>query len=117
MISVGVISAFIVYAKQFSRPINELAQIYGQLQTAIAGAERVFMVLDEEDEAMDGEALAEGGEAEVSFQNVNFSYVPGQPVIRDFTLTVPPGKKVALVGSTGSGKTTLVNLLLRFYDH
>lgn len=116
MISVGVISAFIVYAKQFSRPINELAQIYGQLQTAIAGAERVFMVLDEEDEALDGEALAEGGEAEVSFQNVNFSYVPGQPVIRDFTLTVPPGKKVALVGSTGSGKTTIVNLLLRFYD-
>ena len=116
MISVGVISAFIVYAKQFSRPINELAQIYGQLQTAIAGAERVFMVLDEEDEALDGEALAEGGEAEVSFQNVNFSYVPGQLVIRDFTLTVPPGKKVALVGSTGSGKTTIVNLLLRFYD-
>ena len=116
MISVGVISAFIVYAKQFSRPINELAQIYGQLQTAIASAERVFMVLDEEDEALDGEALAEGGEAEVSFQNVNFSYVPGQPVIRDFTLTVPPGKKVALVGSTGSGKTTIVNLLLRFYD-
>ena len=71
MISVGVISAFIVYAKQFSRPINELAQIYGQLQTAIAGAERVFMVLDEEDEAMDGEALAEGGEAEVSLSLIH----------------------------------------------
>ena len=115
LISVGVISAFIVYAKQFSRPINELAQVYGQLQTAIAGAERVFTVLDEADEPMDGDALAEGGAA-VSFRNVDFSYVPGHPVIRDFTLTVPAGRKVALVGSTGSGKTTVVNLLMRFYD-
>ena len=116
LISVGVISAFIVYAKQFSRPINELAQIYGQLQTAIAGAERVFTVLDEADEPMDGSALEENGDAAVSFRHVDFSYVPGHPVIRDFTLTVPSGKKVALVGSTGSGKTTVVNLLLRFYD-
>ena len=116
LISVGIISAFIVYAKQFSRPINELAQIYGQLQTAIAGAERVFIVLDESDEPMDGNAMEDGGEAEVSFQNVNFSYVPGHPVIRNFSLTVPSGKKVALVGSTGSGKTTIVNLLMRFYD-
>ena len=115
LISVGVISAFIVYAKQFSRPINELAQVYGQLQTAIAGAERVFTVLDEADEPMDGDALAEGGAA-VSFRNVDFSYVSGHPVIRDFTLTVPAGRKVALVGSTGSGKTTVVNLLMRFYD-
>ncbi|MDO4287385.1 MAG: ABC transporter ATP-binding protein [Eubacteriales bacterium] len=116
LISVGIISAFIVYAKQFSRPINELAQIYGQLQTAIAGAERVFTVLDEDNEFMDGNALTEGGDAMVSFQNVNFAYVPGQPVIRNFTLTIPSGKKVALVGSTGSGKTTIVNLLMRFYD-
>ncbi len=116
LISVGIISAFIVYAKQFSRPINELAQIYGQLQTAIAGAERVFAVLDEADEPMDGADLAKGGDAAVSFQSVHFSYEPGHPVIRDFTLTVPSGKKVALVGSTGSGKTTVVNLLMRFYD-
>lgn len=115
-ISVGVISAFIVYAKQFSRPINELAQIYGQLQTAIAGAERVFIVLDEADEPQEGAALAANGNAEVTFRHVDFAYVPGHPVIRDFTLTVPSGKKVALVGSTGSGKTTIVNLLLRFYD-
>lgn len=116
LISVGVISAFIVYAKQFSRPINELAQIFGQLQTAIAGAERVFYILDETDEPMDGDELSEGKGATVSFKNVNFSYVPGHPVIRNFTLTVPSGKKVALVGSTGSGKTTVVNLLMRFYD-
>lgn len=115
-ISVGVISAFIVYAKQFSRPINEIAQIYGQLQTAIAGAERVFVVLDESDEDMAGDNLAENKNAAVTFDHVNFSYEPGHPVIRDFSLTVPSGKKVALVGSTGSGKTTVVNLLLRFYD-
>ena len=65
---------------------------------------------------MDGSALEENGDAAVSFRHVDFSYVPGHPVIRDFTLTVPSGKKVALVGSTGSGKTTVVNLLLRFYD-
>lgn len=116
LISVGVISAFIVYAKQFSRPINEIAQIYGQLQTAIAGAERVFVVLDEAGEDMAGEELAQGQNAAVSFEGVNFSYEPGHPIIRDFSLTVPSGKKVALVGSTGSGKTTVVNLLLRFYD-
>lgn len=116
LISVGVISAFIVYAKQFSRPINEIAQIYGQLQTAIAGAERVFAVLDEEGEDKKGEAFSEENEAAVSFQNVCFSYTLGHPVIHDFTLTVPSGKKIALVGATGSGKTTIVNLLMRYYD-
>ena len=116
MISVGIISAFIVYAKQFSRPINEIAQIYGQLQTAIAGAERVFTILEEKSEDMSGEELTETDDAVVTFKDVNFAYKPGHPVIRDFSLTVPSGKKVALVGSTGSGKTTVVNLLMRFYD-
>ena len=116
LISVGVISAFIVYAKQFSRPINEIAQIYGQLQTAIAGAERVFTVLDEANEDMTGEELTIHKKADVTFRNVQFSYTPGRPVLHDFTLTVPSGKKVALVGSTGSGKTTVVNLLMRYYD-
>ena len=114
-ISVGVISAFIVYAKQFSRPINELAQVYGQLQTAVAGAERVFAVLDEPKEDPEGESL-DNGEAAVSFRHVNFSYEPGHTVLRDFTLDVPSGRTVALVGATGSGKTTVVNLLMRFYD-
>lgn len=119
LISVGGISAFIVYAKQFSRPINEIAQIYGQLQTAIAGAERVFAVLDEDSEETAGEPLSEEERAEVTFQNVTFSYQPGHPVLHDFTLTVPSGKKVALVGATGSGKTTVANLLMGFYplDH
>lgn len=116
LISVGVISAFIVYAKQFSRPVNEIAQIYGQLQTAIAGAERVFTVLDEADEGKGGASLKEEEHAAVTFQNVQFSYEPEHPVIHDFNLTVPSGKKIALVGVTGSGKTTIVNLLMRFYD-
>lgn len=116
LISVGVISAFIVYAKQFSRPINEIAQIYGQLQTAVAGAERVFAVLDEETEDKSGVTLETGEKAAVTFQNVCFSYEAETPVIRNFTLTVPNGRKVALVGATGSGKTTIVNLLMRFYD-
>lgn len=116
LISVGMISAFIVYAKQFSRPINEIAQIYGQLQTAIAGAERVFAVLDENEEDGNGVALTKEEKASVTFKNVSFSYESGNPVIRNFTLTVPTGKKVALVGATGSGKTTIVNLLMRFYD-
>ena len=116
LISVGIISAFIVYAKQFSRPINELAQIYGQLQTALAGAERVFAILDEDSEDQTGEALTAGAQAAVSFRHVTFSYQPGSPVLRDLSLTIPPGQKVALVGATGSGKTTITNLLLGFYD-
>lgn len=116
LISVGVISAFIVYAKQFGRPVNELAQVYGQLQTAVACAERIFALLDEEDEDGSGEALAAGEGAEVTFKNVCFSYDVRVPVIQDFTLSVMAGKKVALVGATGSGKTTIASLLLRFYE-
>lgn len=147
MISIGVISAFIVYAKQFSRPISEIAQIYGQLQTAAASAERVFAMLDEPDEDQRGEELvlkrseADPGEritvlkqseadpgvkisvlkhaevpAEIRFHHVNFAYEANHPVLRDFSLYIPSGKKVALVGATGSGKTTVVNLLMRFYD-
>ena len=116
MISVGIISAFILYVKQFSRPVNMIAQIYGQLQTAVAGAERVFTVLDEPPEDLAGAPMRETDGAHLEFQHVNFSYVPGHQVIHDFCLTVEPGQKVALVGATGSGKTTLANLLMRFYD-
>ena len=116
MISVGVISAFIVYAKQFSRPINEIAQIYGQLQSAIAGAERVFQVLDETSEDLYGLIWEDQEHVSVRFEDVEFGYVQGKPVLKDFNLTIPAGKKVALVGSTGSGKSTVVNLLMRYYD-
>lgn len=116
MISIGVISAFIVYAKQFGRPIDELAQVYGQIQTAIAGAERVFEIMDETPEDKSGNHNMENIEGIIIFENVNFSYVEGKRVINDFSLQVQAGQKIALVGSTGSGKTTIVNLLMRFYD-
>ena len=115
-ITVGVISAFIVYSKQFSRPINELAQLYGQIQTAIAGAERIFSILDEKEEPSDGKEPAQPVQGVIEFKHVNFSYVPGKPIIRDFNLKVESGKKIALVGTTGSGKTTIINLLMRFYE-
>ena len=116
MISVGVISAFIIYSKQFSRPINELAQLYGQIQTALAGAERIFEILDTKNEDKSGEMRLETTNGIIEFKHVNFSYVPGKQVIHDFNLKVESGKKIALVGSTGSGKTTVINLLMRFYD-
>lgn len=115
-ITIGVISAFIIYAKQFGRPIDELAQIYGQIQTAIAGAERVFAIMDEPSEDKSGTESMSDAKGVITFRNVNFSYTEGHPVLHDFNLTVNAGQKVALVGSTGSGKTTVVNLLMRFYD-
>jgi len=114
-ITVGVISAFIIYSKQFSRPINELAQLYGQIQTAIAGAERVFSVLDQESEQFGGDDLHDV-RGIIEFKHVDFSYVPEKKIISDFNLKIESGKKIALVGSTGSGKTTIINLLMRFYD-
>lgn len=116
VISVGVISAFIVYAKQFGRPIDELAMIYGQIQTAMAGAERVFAVMDEESEDRSGSESMDGGKGVITFKNVSFSYIPGKEVLHNFDFEVRAGHKIALVGATGSGKTTVVNLLMRFYD-
>ena len=113
-ITVGIISAFIVYSKQFSRPITELSELIGQVQTAIAGAERIFAVLDQQVENPEGEAVTDI-QGHVEFRHVNFSYLPGKQVISDFSLDVPAGSKIALVGATGSGKTTIINLLLRFY--
>ncbi len=115
LITIGVISAFIIYAKQFSRPINEIAQLYGALQTAIAGAERVFELMDQPDENDEGDKTMGDVKGEICFKNVNFSYTPEKQVLFDFNLTVKPGQKIALVGATGSGKTTVVNLLMRFY--
>lgn len=115
LITIGTISAFIIYAKQFSRPINEIAQLYGTIQTAIAGAERVFALMDQPDEDNSGTLEMKDVKGEIAFKDVNFSYIEGKQVLYDFNLDVKPGQKIALVGATGSGKTTVVNLLMRFY--
>ncbi|MEE8827492.1 MAG: ABC transporter ATP-binding protein [Eubacteriales bacterium] len=119
-ITIGVISAFIIYSKQFSRPINQIAQLYGQIETAIAGAERIFAILDENEEqavvGTDSADRTQSLDGRIEFRHVNFSYVPEKRVINDFSLTIEPGRKIALVGLTGSGKTTIINLLMRFYD-
>lgn len=116
VISIGIISAFIVYAKQFGRPIDEIAQIYGQIQTAVAGAERVFAVIDQPREDKSGNENMDQAKGVITFRDVNFSYISGRQVLHDFNLEVRAGHKIALVGATGSGKTTVVNLLMRFYD-
>lgn len=118
VITVGTIASFINYSKQFGRPLNELANQFNLLQSAIAGAERVFEILDEEPEAEDPpDAVAlEKPAGAVEFRNVYFSYKKGTPVLKDINLSVKPGQTVALVGPTGAGKTTIVNLLTRFYD-
>ena len=115
LITIGVISAFILYAKQFSRPLNEIAQLFGSVETALAGAERVFALMDQPDEDNAGTKTPDHVTGNVSFRHVNFSYLPGKQVLYDFNLEVRAGQKIALVGATGSGKTTVVNLLMRFY--
>ena len=117
-VSVGLIASFLNYSRQFARPINEIANQYNQLQSAIAGAERVFEVLDEKNEHAEGEPgyrpdLVKG---DVRFDSVDFSYERGVPVLKDVDIDAKEGMTVALVGPTGAGKTTVVNLLMRFYD-
>ena len=116
--TVGTIASFINYTQQFTRPLNEIAQLYAQIQGAIAGAERVFEIIDTEPELTDAPdaAALDDVAGEVVFDHVNFSYTPGVPVIKDMSLTARPGQTIALVGPTGAGKTTMVNLLSRFYD-
>lgn len=118
IISVGTIQAFITYSKQFTRPINEIANQYAQLQSAIAGAERVFEIMDSEPEDEGGNEPfeIEDVKGDIDFKDVKFSYVEGEPVLTDFDLWVRSGQKIAIVGATGSGKTTVINLLTRFYD-
>ena len=117
-ITVGMIQAFLLYSKQFSRPINEIANQYAAIQTAIAGAERVFEILDAAPEIDEGktELCGEDIVGDLDFNELVFSYVPGEPVLKGFDLKVRPGQKIAIVGRTGAGKTTVANLLTRFYE-
>ena len=116
--TVGTIAAFYNYSRKFAAPLRQLGNLYNQIQSALAGAERVFEVIDEQAEltdAPDAVALADVA-GEVVFDHVDFCYVPGVPVIKDVSLRAEPGQTVALVGPTGAGKTTIVSLLTRFYD-
>jgi ATP-binding cassette subfamily B multidrug efflux pump len=117
LVTVGLIVTFISYGRNFIDPVRQLANMYNSIQAALAGAERVFEILDSHPEA-DPEAGEIPGKirGEVGFEDVDFSYLKGTPVIKAMTLTAKPGEVVALVGPTGAGKTTLVNLLMRFYE-
>lgn len=116
--SLGQISSFILYSRKFSGPVNEVANMYNEILSALAATERVFRLLDEEEETPDGRKakVLKEVKGEVLFENVTFGYEENETVINDFSLTVKPGKVVAIVGATGAGKTTLINLLMRFYD-
>lgn len=117
-LSVSVVISFLTLNKQFTRPINEIAHLYSSILTAMAGAERVFTMMNEEVEDFTGTVEFDSTKTTgyIDFRHVGFSYVPGKPVLKDFNIDMYSGHKIALVGATGSGKTTIVNLLLRFYD-
>lgn len=118
VISVGVIATFVSYSRQFIRPLNDVASIYNTLQTAVAGAERVFEIFDQPEEQPDEPDAAEltNVKGDVEFEHVMFGYRPDVMVLNDISFSVPRGSSLALVGSTGAGKTTIVNLLARFYE-
>lgn len=118
MLTLGAVSSFVLYSRRFSGPINQLANIISELQSAFAAAERVFMLMDEPAEAADIVDAHEYGdvEGEVSMSDVSFGYTPDNYTIKDLDFEAPSGNLVAIVGPTGAGKTTLVNLLMRFYD-
>ena len=117
-LTVGVLTAFILYVQQFFRPIQLISQLYTQLQSALAGAERIYNILDEEPETEDPPEAINLGETQgrISFEGVTFAYDPGRPVLRDVNFEIEPGQTVALVGPTGAGKTTIASLIPRFYD-
>ncbi|MBE6892315.1 MAG: ABC transporter ATP-binding protein [Ruminococcaceae bacterium] len=119
VISVGTIQAFVQYSKQFTRPVSEVANQYAMIQSALSGAERVFEVMDttpEEDAGRNNPFEVSEVKGNVVFENVNFGYNEEKMVLKDFSIDVKAGEKIALVGPTGAGKTTVVNLITRFYD-
>ncbi|WP_225793496.1 ABC transporter ATP-binding protein [Streptomyces aculeolatus] len=118
-LSIGDVQAFVQYSRQFSQPLGQIASMANLVQSGVASAERVFELLDADEQEPDPAAPARPAEpvrGEVAFEGVSFSYDPEKPLIEDLSLTVRPGQTVAIVGPTGAGKTTLVNLLMRFYE-
>ena len=116
--SVGALSSFLTYANQYTKPFNEISGVITELQTAIASAKRVFDIIDEPVQQPDEPDAAHptGCEGQIEIDRVSFSYEKSHPLIRDFHLQIKPGQRIALVGPTGCGKTTMINLLMRFYD-
>ena len=117
-LTVGQISCFLTYANQYTKPFNEVTGVISQIQTAIAGGARLFELMDSPDKTPDSENAKplENVRGDIEFNNVSFSYTPDRPLIKNFNLKVKQGQRVAIVGPTGCGKTTLINLLMRFYD-
>lgn len=117
-LTVGVVAAFLIYVQQFFRPIQLASTVYTQAQAALAGGERIFAILDEPREPQDGPETPElpPVRGEIEFDHVTFGYVPGRAVLHDMSFHIEPGQRVALVGPTGAGKTTIVNLIPRFYE-
>jgi len=115
---IGIVVSFLSYSKQFTQPLNNIAGMFNSIQSALAGAERVFEILDTPEELPDikDASEVENPVGEVEFKDVTFSYQENQPVLKNISFYVPPGKVIALVGETGAGKTTIVNLITRFYD-
>lgn len=116
--SVGDLSSFLIYSNLFAKPFNEITGVITQLQSATASAQRIFNILDLPQENPDapGAVVMKGSQGTLTFDKVSFAYTPERPLIRNFSLEVKPGTRVAIVGQTGAGKTTLVNLLMRFYE-
>ncbi|MBQ5865705.1 MAG: ABC transporter ATP-binding protein [Oscillospiraceae bacterium] len=116
-ITIGKLSIFLSYASQYAKPFNEISGVVTELQNSVTCAQRIFDLLDEQEEIPDSEEMPDPGQmGKVELENVDFSYVPDRKLIQNLNLQVQPGQRVAIVGPTGCGKTTLINLLMRFYD-